>query len=85
MSLVGVIVVKLTDAIARVLKGIKIRAGRGSTLERALPLLLSPRFPLLGARLLLRWIMVAGTAKSWPPQASHRVSAVAMSTISRRK
>jgi hypothetical protein len=44
-------------------------------LEQALPLLLSPLFPLLGAGLLLRCAEVAATVGSWPPRASHRASA----------
>ena len=42
---------------------------------RALPPLLSPLFPLLGAGLLLRCVEVAATVGSWPPRASHRASA----------
>jgi hypothetical protein len=44
-------------------------------LGRALPLLLSPLFPLLGVGLLLRCVRAAATVWSWPSRASHRVSA----------
>ncbi len=44
-------------------------------MERALPLLLSPLFLLLGAGLLLCCVEAAATVGSWPPRASHRASA----------
>jgi hypothetical protein len=73
----GVIIVKFTHAIARVLKGIKIWAGRGATFGAGVTvlLLLSPLFPLLGAGLLLRCVKAAATVGSWPSRASHRASA----------
>ncbi len=75
VSPIGVIIVKLANAIAWVLEWMKIWAGRGQLLGRALPLLFSPLFPLLGVGLLLRCVEAAATVGSWPPQASHRASA----------
>jgi hypothetical protein len=42
----GKVIVKFTHAIARVLKRVKIRTGRGQLLEQELPLHLSPHFLL---------------------------------------
>jgi hypothetical protein len=57
----GVIIVKFTHAIARVLKQIKVWAGGGRLLERTLLALLLPLFLLLGAGLLLCCVEAAAT------------------------
>ncbi len=49
--------------------------GGGRLLGQALPPLLSSLFPLLRAGLLFRCVEAAATVGSWPPRASHRVSA----------
>jgi hypothetical protein len=53
------------------------KSGRegGRLLGWALPPLLSPLFPLLGVGLLLCCVEAAVTTGSWPPRASHWVSA----------
>jgi hypothetical protein len=76
VSLMGVIIVKFTHAIARVLKGIKVWAGRGATFGAGLPLLLLPLFLLLGAGLPLRCVEAAATVGSWPPQAFTMAAAI---------
>ncbi len=48
---------------------------RAECTERALTLLLSPLFPLLGAGLLFCCVEAAATVGSWLPRASHRASA----------
>ncbi len=56
--------------------------GKGGDLGQALPLLLSPLFPLLGAGFLLRCVEAAATERSWLPRASHRASAAFTPTSS---
>jgi hypothetical protein len=75
VSLVGIIIMKFTHAIARVLKGLKVRVGRGATFGACVTTRLSHLFLLLGAGLLLRRVMAAATVVLWPPRASHRTSA----------
>ncbi len=65
MSLVGVVILKFTHAIARVLERIEVWAGRGATFNAS----------LLEAGLLLHCVEAAMTVGSWPPRASHRASA----------
>ncbi len=66
---------KFTDAIARVLEGMKIWAGRGVTFGAGASHFLSPLVPLLEAGLLLRCVEAAATVGPWPPRGSHRASA----------
>ncbi len=49
MSLVGVIVVKFTDAIARVLEQIKVRAGRGASFRVGDAALFVTSLPVVGS------------------------------------
>jgi hypothetical protein len=72
-SPIGIVIMKFTHAIARVLKLVKIWAVRGALLGRALLPLLSLLFLLLG--LLLRCVEAAATVGSWLPRVSHRASA----------
>ncbi len=75
VSPIGIVIVKFTHAIARILKWMKIWGGRGLTFGAGITTLLSLLFLLLGAGLLLCCVEAAVTAGSWPPQASHRASA----------
>ncbi len=50
MSLVGIVVVKFTDAIAMVLEGIKIRAGRAATFRTGVAALFVASLPAVGSR-----------------------------------
>ncbi len=49
MSLVGVIVVKFTDAIARVLERRKVRAGRGASFRAGVAALFVTSLPVVGS------------------------------------
>ncbi len=50
MSLMGIVVVKFTDAIARVLKQIKIGAGRGATFGAGVAASFVTSLPAVGSR-----------------------------------
>ncbi len=52
MSLVGIIIVTFERAIARVVEGIEIGAGRGAAFRMGVAALFSPLFLLVGAGLL---------------------------------
>ncbi len=60
----GVVIVKFTDAIARVLKRMKIGAGRGATFGAGVAAPFVASLPVVGSR---ARVEAAATVGSWPP------------------
>ncbi len=75
VSLMGVIIVKFTHAIARVLKGIKVCAGRGATFGAGVTAPFVASLPAARSGDIHRWVEAAATGGSLPPRGSHRASA----------
>jgi hypothetical protein len=73
-ALVAVEVVEFTYAFPGFWKEKKSVPEGGRLLEQALLFLLSFFFLLVGAGLLLCWVIAAATVESWPRQASHKAS-----------
>ncbi len=76
MSLMGIVVVKFTHAVARVVKGIEVRAGRRATFGTGFA---APFVTLLTT--CWSWAPTslchgAVTVGSWPPRASHKAGLV---------